>query len=352
MANRYAVASGNWSNPAIWDGGTLPTSSDVVRPNSFTVDVDISVTILEIRNNALAPSVAGGTFRPNNTVIINSTNGIYSGSNISPITFNLSTGNSATIIGNSISSGNLFPPINVTGTGTLTYIGNLFPASNSAGIFISASAGGCVLNVTGDGAAAAGSGNVINVGATCTINYTGAVTGGSTTNVYGIACGVTGTTVNIIGVVTGGALGAAGIFGSVCIVSVTGIIQASGGAHGVEVTGTTGAVILMGTAINNIGLSAIYSRRLFIGASPSVIQFKNNDLTTDRFMYTADVSPGMPSQANVKDGVVYGQSSELTGTLEVPPASSVAVGVPVDGTVGTAMISITDMGALLSSYNV
>jgi hypothetical protein len=29
-----------------------------------------------------------------------------------------------------------------------------------------------------------------------------------------------------------------------------------------------------------------------------------------------------------------------------------AVGVPVDNTVGTAIISITDMGALLAAYNV
>jgi hypothetical protein len=33
-------------------------------------------------------------------------------------------------------------------------------------------------------------------------------------------------------------------------------------------------------------------------------------------------------------------------------ASSVAVGVPVDNTTGTAIISVTDMGSLLASYNV
>jgi hypothetical protein len=54
---------------------------------------------------------------------------------------------------------------------------------------------------------------------------------------------------------------------------------------------------------------------------------------------------------DVRNGVVYA-SGALTGTLNVPIASSVAVGVPADATVGTAIISITDMGALLASYNV
>lgn len=40
MANRYAVKSGNWSDPTVWDGGTLPGVDDVVRPNGFTVEID------------------------------------------------------------------------------------------------------------------------------------------------------------------------------------------------------------------------------------------------------------------------------------------------------------------------
>lgn len=38
--------------------------------------------------------------------------------------------------------------------------------------------------------------------------------------------------------------------------------------------------------------------------------------------------------------------------VEVPPPTAVSVGVPTDNVVGTAVITITDMGALLASFQV
>ena len=66
MALRYAVATGNWSNTATWDGGTLPTAADDVFSNNFTVTIDGTFTVLSIRNtlNAALPTIiAGGQFR-------------------------------------------------------------------------------------------------------------------------------------------------------------------------------------------------------------------------------------------------------------------------------------------------
>jgi hypothetical protein len=62
MANRYAVATGNWSNTATWDGGTLPAAGDDVRANGFTVTIDQDITVLSIRTDAASPAVAGGGF--------------------------------------------------------------------------------------------------------------------------------------------------------------------------------------------------------------------------------------------------------------------------------------------------
>lgn len=45
------VASGDWSNPAIWDGGTLPTEDQVVILNGFTLNVDQNATVRAIRND-------------------------------------------------------------------------------------------------------------------------------------------------------------------------------------------------------------------------------------------------------------------------------------------------------------
>ena len=62
MAFRYAVATGNWSNTATWDGGTLPTSADDVFSNGFTVTINGTFTVLSIRNtsNASSPTIAAG----------------------------------------------------------------------------------------------------------------------------------------------------------------------------------------------------------------------------------------------------------------------------------------------------
>jgi hypothetical protein len=65
MATRYAVANGNWSDTATWDGGTLPTSADDVYANNKTVTIDQDVTVISLRNAAVAsPAItAGGTFQ-------------------------------------------------------------------------------------------------------------------------------------------------------------------------------------------------------------------------------------------------------------------------------------------------
>lgn len=45
MATRFAVASGNWSNTAIWDDGIGPVAGDFVYANGFTVAIDQNVNV-------------------------------------------------------------------------------------------------------------------------------------------------------------------------------------------------------------------------------------------------------------------------------------------------------------------
>ena len=56
MGLKVAIASGNWSNPAIWEGGTIPTATDIVASNGFTVNIDQSVTVECITNIVHPPS--------------------------------------------------------------------------------------------------------------------------------------------------------------------------------------------------------------------------------------------------------------------------------------------------------
>ena len=50
MPLKVAVASGNWSNPATWNGGTLPRANDIVASNTYTVTIDQNVTVVQLTN--------------------------------------------------------------------------------------------------------------------------------------------------------------------------------------------------------------------------------------------------------------------------------------------------------------
>lgn len=65
MAIKWAVANGNWNASATWNDGILPTSEDVVYANNFTITVNVSVSVLELRNDApedMPEISAGGIF--------------------------------------------------------------------------------------------------------------------------------------------------------------------------------------------------------------------------------------------------------------------------------------------------
>lgn len=62
MAIRYAVQSGDWSDPNTWDGGTLPGINDDVYSNTFQVDIDVDITVLSISNRSASGVSAGGGF--------------------------------------------------------------------------------------------------------------------------------------------------------------------------------------------------------------------------------------------------------------------------------------------------
>jgi hypothetical protein len=52
MALKVALATGNWSNPAIWNDGTLPLPNDIVAANNFNIIIDQNVTVQTITNLA------------------------------------------------------------------------------------------------------------------------------------------------------------------------------------------------------------------------------------------------------------------------------------------------------------
>jgi hypothetical protein len=175
-----------------------------------------------------------------------------------------------------------------------------------------------------------------------TIN--GNITGGTVANTIGVNNENTGTVI-VNGNVTGGShatntpalsISQAGTF------TVNGIVT-SNAFPAIHSTVVTAKFNLLGNIVNTAGLVAYYGS-FNVKCSPTAGQSITYRSTsgTDRILATTNVSNGAPVIANVRDGVIYGSTNELTGVLQMATPSNVRVSVPTDNTVGTATITAQD----------
>jgi hypothetical protein len=108
-----------------------------------------------------------------------------------------------------------------------------------------------------------------------------------------------------------------------------------------------------GNFINTNNVNAIYASRLRI--SPSTSQTWTYQTSgPDRLLYTSNALSDFPAITDVRSGVTYAAGT-LTGSCAIPSTSSVAFGVPVDNSTGSAIISraqlYSDVGAIIAGYN-
>jgi hypothetical protein len=298
--SRYAVANGNWSNPATWDGGTLPASTAIVRPNGFTVTIDQTITVNELRNDASTPAVAGGSFvlTGNHTINISvsiqcfaSTLLVYNGTGNAFIT---GTNAGASII--SSTTTNTTSTITHSGTGHLT----VDMVINSV---IVGEANRFNIGVTGGGTltclkAVQKGGNLVAINAVGTgaINVT--TTPNATINTPDIT-GVGGngytinssvlTTINVNGNITGRLLDAAGtpnggailLQGTNSVLNITGNVSSSGltgggGNHRVVFLNAAGIINMTGTVGAMTGSVTSVSAVISLANSSSVLNLIGN----------------------------------------------------------------------------
>jgi hypothetical protein len=244
MANRYAIKNGNWSDPTVWDGGTLPTSSDVVRPNNYTIVIDQDINVQELRNDAASPAVANGSFTlvgdytitigtsiqcfASNLINYNGTGTAYiTGANsTASIISSTTTNNTSTIVhsnkghlivdmvmNSTIAGENNRFYVNITGGGTFTSLKDIKKCqgvagnTNSIGISVNTTVG-AILNLKSLYAGnLSGGGQVLVIYTICTVNIVGNVyasnnNGGNAQGTIGLYSG-NGGTINIIGDVVG-----------------------------------------------------------------------------------------------------------------------------------------------------
>lgn len=218
--------------------------------------------------------------------------------------------------------------VTVTGSVTGAAIGG---NANSCGVATTGAS--ATVTVTGNvavtGIIVGGGFGVSTTGASATVTVTGNVTGGEVTGCHGIqTTGVSTTRINsIVGTCTGSA-------------ATSGL-----GSHAVLDTNTGGGWTAVGGSLIDSaqGDSAVNTRRFrCIPTLNTIRQHANNTgypSGTPVTYGSLDYIPNnVPAPANVRSGTVYG-NNQFTGTLAVPPASAVGSGVPVDNTVGTAVLT-------------
>lgn len=352
MATRWAVQSGNWSDTTTWDGGTLPTSADDVFADGKTVTINQNVSVLSLRVTQRSGGTNGGTFLVTTQVSVTAATGFY-----------CTNGVVATVtppIGTTVTfTGTVNPPgyngqaaIIFNGVGTFNVVGNVFGASSyySHGILHSGSG---QLNVTGNVQTVSsgtdnGNSDGIRVQSTGGFNVVGNISGANGSSLSAglrVTSNANGT---VTGVVNGNQSLAVRVDSSSSIININGSITGSG-SNGVYSPGTA-LIRCTGPFISGTnGFSPIVAGKLqLINRTNTYWTFRDASSISGEpiTLYSADISGGNPSASNVRLGTVYGPNNDVTGTLAVPPTDSVAAGVPVDNTFGTAAVRLADIAAV------
>jgi hypothetical protein len=323
MANYFARKAGDINAVDVWattpagvaaDVWSTFTASDVLHSNNFAITVNVSTTVGTVRNDNANSATNGGTFtlKPNQTLTAN----VFTGTVSSCLTF--AEAGSTNVVGT----------INANSTNVSTSgIAN----SNSGTVLVTG-------NIVGGGGANA---TGITNSASGVINVTGSVLGSTGTAVRNSSSG----TIVVTGPVEAG-LGASGfghgIFNaSTGIVQVVGSVTASSNLPAISSTNASSVVRVSGSFIHAVnGQVPVSSNRILLNSTPllSLTRYALNGTGTYVDMFTADNGLTQAAPADVRSGTVYADGA-LTGTCVIPAAASVAFGVAVDATTGTAALT-------------
>lgn len=350
MATYYAVAAGNFNATSTWSttpagaaGFGPPIAGDTAVANNRAVAVTASATCLQVRNDTSGGATAGGTFTLSNGVTLTANS--LAGSSVTPcVTFSSASPSAASIVGNCTggSASGARGALN-SSTGTLTITGNLLGGSASTQSNGAGNTSTGTINVTGNvtgGSAGEGCRNSL----AGIINITGIVTGGSGSGAVGILNVSTGI-VNVTGTMIGGSVDVGASNSSTGTIIATRVV---GNGYG---PGSAGLFAAVGVANSALGVVSVEELEYgTLGMSPTSgagIRLKKLTNNVAKFNYCdsagsktlVDATQGqMPAETDVRFGTSYA-SGALTGSAYIPSAGSVAFGVPVDATTGTATLT-------------
>ena len=361
MAIYYARATGN-VNGAIWattPSGTASdlfssfTSADTLMANGFTVTLNVNTTVFELRRDNANGATSGGSFSLSAGITL--TANIF-GSPGGTATVIYGSSGSANIVGSLTGGVGDGGAVSNSGVGTLNITGNVIGGSgnNAPGVIMS---GNGVTNITGNitGGSASACTGLVNSSSAGTVNITGTVTGGPFTTTFGVSNTGTGTVV-IVGTATGGTAGAGVNNSSTGTVTVT---RARGNGFGNGSVGLSAAVGVNAAQnsatrvyeieYGDLGMSPTSGPIILLDATSNVALFYRTS-GGKKTLIDSSASADHPAITNVRSGIAYANGN-LTGTCAVPAASSVALGVAVDNTTGTAVLTQADVETALASFS-
>jgi hypothetical protein len=360
MPTYFARKAGNINATDVWataPGGTASAvtfaAGDVLMANSFAITINVSTDLGgsgQLRVDSTGGATAGGGFTLADGLTL--TANIYGGSvaggcvTCNPTTQQFIVGNVFGGTGGSFSASGI---TNTGGIGTLYVTGNITGGSGISNGTTGINLGSCSLqisgNVTGSSSASFGQGEGIRMssGNSCTI--TGIVTGGSNATSYGVR--VTGTGSIIASQAIGGVAAPAINNESTGQVTVTRAVGNGFGGGSVGLSAAFGVsnvvsqssiTIVEQIEFGTLGQSPVNGRIRLKKLGSNVAVFNYCDTAGAKTLIDATQNAAMPAASDVRNGVSYASGAQ-TGSCAVPAAGSVALGVPVDNTTGTAVLT-------------
>ncbi len=370
MAIVNAVASGNYSNYAVTFGGIEPQPGDTVRANSFTVTIDIPLDSIILERNAFGAFQITQTQVQNNGGLLELTNcDVYNQSGSSHA-LNLTHTSGLVTLRDAYGAGATggWSAIGANSTGSLVLRNAIGGASSGYGVTHNGNG-----EVTCENATAPAAGYGIVKTGNGTLNVTNAYSGGANN---GVAIYIPGGGNIFVQNAFGGFLSTSSLApaisnnGSGYVYVENAYAGNASSSRAVDNTGSGFAIITNaigndygpgGTNIisyavsgsTNSSTSRTFVKRLVCGPygalpvsgavfiDPSidnVFQFRLAPNGATKTLIDSSINSQVPDPDDVRLGTVYDNGDKI-GACAVPLPGQTLLGVPVDNTVGTAVLT-------------
>jgi hypothetical protein len=232
---------------------------------------------------------------------------------------------------------------------TINITGSIFGGTNFNSFGVQASTTGLILNVLGSVYSNSAYNGIVVSSGTGTVNVTGSIYTTNAATATAITIGGTSINMNASASITAG--GASAIAHSTLGTSnLIGPISASATVPGVQFSNASHVLNVTGPFYNVNNRNAVFSPTLqLLSGSTTSWTFDTETNLEQRTLYTADFPGNFPSTSNVRQGTVFGNTGQFTGTVAIPSASNVLKGVLLDNTTGSASFTTQNVWSVLTS---